>query len=212
MERHKTGLFQASFHFQVRPYKERKITLKLGFKQATHPFILHSEKARLSTIMAPIMVPFTDPSCLQQQLNSSQTMKRLTAEHFIINSASQHAIISHKHLENYRIKFHLLLVSSISMFLNKILCLQSNVVKMYFGYTQDQRVKGQEPSIRMRYFLYMKFMSLILRLWRPLQLTPFFSYKTRSMLIPRGERTNSDTGGDNCHQPSTPGIRSLTQQ
>lgn len=110
------------------------------------------------------MVPFRDPSCLQQQLNGSQTMKILTAEHFIINSASQHAIISHKHLENYRIKFHLSFVSGVSMFLNKILCLQRDFVKMYFGYRQDQRVKGQEPPKRMRHCLHMKFMSLILRL------------------------------------------------
>lgn len=70
------------------------------------------------------MGPFRDPSCLQQQLNGSQTVKVLMAEHFIINSAPQHAIISHKHLENCEIKLHLSFVWNISMFLNKTLCLQ----------------------------------------------------------------------------------------
>lgn len=62
-------------------------------------------------------------------------MKRSTAEHLTINLASKHAIISHKHFENYQIKLHLSFVSSICIFLNKIICLQRVVVKMYFRYT-----------------------------------------------------------------------------
>lgn len=62
-------------------------------------------------------------------------MKISIAEHFIINLASKHAIISHKHLENDQIKLHLWFVSSICIFLNKIICLQRVVVKIYFRYT-----------------------------------------------------------------------------
>lgn len=71
-------------------------------------------------------------------------MKISTAEHLIINLASRHAIISHKHSENDQIKLCTSFASSIFIFLNKIICLQRAVIMYFRGKCGLVRVSSQE--------------------------------------------------------------------